>query len=146
MLSESEKLILSQNERAELALFGQEYNEESWPICCSDMLIKDEDTATSFLGDTLGDGKSRDSVEGERFHYLMANPPFEVEWKDQKDTVQREHRTMGFSARFGAGLPANNDGTLLFLQHMISKMHSYDRAVVLLVTQLSAKVLSRRGP
>ena len=126
MLSESEKLILSQNERAELALFGQEYNDESWAICCSDMLIKDEDTANIVLGDTLGDGKTRDGFEGRRFHYLMANPPFGVEWKDQKGTVEREHRMVGFSGRFGAGLPAIDDGSLLFLQHMISKMHPYE--------------------
>ena len=125
MLSESEKLILSQNERAELALFGQEYNDESWAICCSDMLIKDEDTANIILGDTLGDGKTKDGFEGERFHYLMANPPFGVEWKDQKNVVQREHKTDGFGGRFGAGLPAINDGSLLFLQHMISKTHPY---------------------
>ena len=126
MLSGSEELILSQNERAELALFGQEYNDESWAICCSDMLIKDEDTANIVLGDTLGDGKTKDGFEGERFHYLMANPPFGVEWKDQKDAVQREHKTVGFSGRFGAGLPAINDGSLLFLQHMISKMYPYE--------------------
>ena len=126
MLSESEKLILSQNERAQLALFGQDYNDESWAICCSDMLIKDEDTANIVLGDTLGDSKTRDGFEGERFHYLMANPPFGVEWKDQKDAVQREHKTVGFSGRFGAGLPAIDDGSLLFLQHMISKMHPYE--------------------
>ncbi len=125
MLSESEKLILSQNERAELALYGQEYNDESWAICCSDMLIKDEDTANIVLGDTLGDGKTRDGFEGKHFHYLMANPPFGVEWKDQKAVVEREHKTVGFSGRFGAGLPAINDGSLLFLQHMISKMHPY---------------------
>ena len=127
MLSESEKLILSQNDRAQLALFGQEYNDESWAICCSDMLIKDEDTANIVLGDTLGDGKTKDGFEGERFHYLMANPPFGVEWKDQKDSVVREHKIMGFSGRFGAGLPAINDGSLLFLQHMISKMHPYQK-------------------
>ena len=126
MLSESEKLILSQNERAQLALFGQEYNDESWAICCADLLIKDEDTANIVLGDTLGDGKTRDGFEGERFHYLMANPPFGVEWKDQKVVVEREHKTLGFSGRFGAGLPAINDGSLLFLQHMISKMHPYE--------------------
>ena len=57
MLSESEKLILAQNDRARLALFGQDYNDESWAICCSDMLIRDEDTANIVLGDTLGDGK-----------------------------------------------------------------------------------------
>ena len=90
------------------------------------MLIKDEDTANIVLGDTLGDGKTRDGFESERFHYLMANPPFGVEWKDQKDAVQREHKTVGLSGRFGAGLPAIDDGSLLFLQHMISKMHPYE--------------------
>ena len=125
MLSESMKLILSQNERAELALFGQEYNDESWAICCSDMLIKDEDTANIVLGDTLGDGKTSDGFKNKRFHYLMANPPFGVEWKDQKKVVEREHKKKGLSGRFGAGLPAINDGSLLFLQHMISKMHPY---------------------
>ena len=90
------------------------------------MLIKDEDTANIVLGDTLGDGKTRDGFEGKRFHYLMANPPFGVEWKDQKEVVEREHKTVGFSGRFGAGLPAINDGSLLFLQHMISKMHPYE--------------------
>ena len=125
MLSVSEQFILGQNEQATLALFGQEYNEESWAICCSDMLIKDEDTANIVLGDTLGDGKTEDGFQSQRFHYLMANPPFGVEWKDQKEIVEREHKTMGFSGRFGAGLPAINDGSLLFLQHMISKMHPY---------------------
>ncbi len=126
MLSESEKLILSQNERAKLALYGQEYNDESWAICCSDMLIKDEDTANIVFGDTLGDGKTRDGFEGQRFHYLMANPPYGVEWKDQKEVVEHEHKTVGFSGRFGAGLPNINDGSLLFLQHMISKMYPYE--------------------
>ena len=125
MLSESEKLILDQNDQANLALFGQEYNDESWAICCSDMLIKDEDTSSIVLGDTLGDGKTRDGFEGEKFHYLLANPPFGVEWKDQKTVVEGEQKSLGFSGRFGAGLPAINDGSLLFLQHMISKMHPY---------------------
>ena len=126
MLTESAKLILSQNRRAQLALYGQEYNDESWAICCSDMLIKDEDTDNIVLGDTLGDGKTGDGFEGWRFHYLMANPPYGVEWKDQKDTVEREHKTAGFSGRFGAGLPTIRDGSLLFLQHMISKMYPYE--------------------
>ncbi|MDE0678728.1 MAG: class I SAM-dependent DNA methyltransferase [Gammaproteobacteria bacterium] len=125
MLSESAKLILDQNSRASLALYGQEYNDESWAICCSDMLIKDEDTGNVVLGDTLGDGKTRDGFEGKQFHYLMANPPFGVEWKDQKHVVRGEHETLGFSGRFGAGLPAINDGSLLFLQHMISKMYPH---------------------
>ena len=125
MLSESEKFILGQNAQANLALYGQEYNDESWAICCSDMLIKDEDTSSIVPGDTLGDGKTRDGFEGKRFHYMLANPPFGVEWKDQKTVVEREHKTLGFAGRFGAGLPAINDGSLLFLQHMIAKMHPY---------------------
>ncbi len=127
MLSESEKFILGQNSQANLALHGQEYNDESWAICCSDMLIKDEDTKNIVLGDTLGDGKTRDGFEGSSFHYMLANPPFGVEWKDQKAVVEREHKEMGFSGRFGAGLPAINDGSLLFLQHMIEKMHPYEQ-------------------
>ena len=130
MLSESEKLILEQNKKARLALYGQDYNDESWAICCSDMLIKGLDTTKIVLGDTLGDGKTSDGFEGKRFHYLMANPPFGVEWKDQKVSVVLEHNTMGFSGRFGAGLPAINDGSLLFLQHMISKMHPYEEGNV----------------
>ena len=125
MLSESAKFILASNRQANLALFGQEYNDESWAICCSDMLIKDEDTDNIVLADTLGDGKTHDGFEGKQFHYLLANPPFGVEWKDQKTVVEKEHEALGFAGRFGAGLPAINDGSLLFLQHMISKMHLY---------------------
>ncbi len=127
MLSESEKFILGQNSQANLALYGQEYNDESWAICCSDMLIKNEDTRNIVLGDTFGDGKTRDGFEGKQFHYLLANPPFGVEWKDQQKQVEKEHKELGFSGRFGAGLPAINDGSLLFLQHMISKMHPYKK-------------------
>lgn len=126
MLSESEKFILDQNASANLALYGQEYNDESWAICCSDMLIKDEDTANIVKGDTLGDGKTHDGFEGARFHYMLANPPFGVEWKDQKAVVEKEHKSLGFAGRFGAGLPAINDGSLLFLQHMLAKVHPFD--------------------
>ena len=126
MLSESEKLIISQNKHAELALYGQEYNDESWAICCSDLLIKDKDTVNIILGDTLGDGRSEDGFKGDHFHYLMANPPFGVEWKAQKEVVEQEHKTKGFLGRFGAGLPTITDGSLLFLQHMISKMHPFE--------------------
>ena len=123
MLSVSEEFILDQNRSANLALYGQEYNDESWAICCSDMLIKDEETDNIVKGDTLGDGKTKDGFEGKQFHYMLANPPFGVEWKDQKNIVEGEHLKLGFKGRFGAGLPAINDGSLLFLQHMISKMH-----------------------
>jgi type I restriction enzyme M protein len=122
MLSVSEETIRAGNLKANLGLYGQEYNDESWAICCSDMLIKDEETDHIILGDTLGDGKTRDGFPGKQFHYMLANPPFGVEWKDQQKAVEKEADELGFSGRFGAGLPAINDGSLLFLQHMISKM------------------------
>ena len=125
MLSVSEETIRAGNKSALLGLYGQEYNDESWAICCADMLIKDEETGNIKLGDTLGDGKTADGFQGKQFHYMLANPPFGVEWKDQQKLVTKEHETTGFSGRFGAGLPAINDGSLLFLQHMISKMHPF---------------------
>ncbi len=124
MLSVSEETIRAQNKRAQLGLYGQEYNDESWAICCSDMLIKDEETDQIVLGDTLGDGKTSDGFPGKQFHYMLANPPFGVEWKDQQKGVAKEAAELGFNGRFGAGLPAINDGSLLFLQHMMSKMHA----------------------
>lgn len=127
MLSVSEETIRAGNAAAKLGLYGQEYNDESWAICCSDMLIKDEETDNVVLGDTLGDGKTRDGFQGKQFHYMLANPPFGVEWKDQQKIVVKEHEELGFGGRFGAGLPAINDGSLLFLQHMIAKMHPFEK-------------------
>lgn len=123
MLSVSEEHIRAENDNANLILYGQEYNDESYAICCADLLIKDEPLDNIVHGDTLGDGKTRDGHPHMKFHYMMANPPFGVEWKPQKDTVEKEYNTLGFSGRFGPGLPRINDGALLFLLHMISKMH-----------------------
>lgn len=132
MLSESEKVIADPdtglNPGAHLKLFGQEYNPESFAICGSDLMIKGEEATNIVFGDTLGTGKSKEGfVDGdghpdERFHFMLANPPFGVEWKPEKDNVTREHNEFGFKGRFGPGLPRINDGALLFLLHMISKM------------------------
>ena len=59
-----------------------------------------------------------------RFHFMAANPPFGVEWKPEQDCVTDEHEKLGFNGRFGPGLPRINDGALLFLLHMISKMQA----------------------
>jgi type I restriction enzyme M protein len=85
------------------------------------MLIKDEPVDNIVHGDTLGDGKTSDGHTGKTFHYMMANPPFGVEWKPQQKYIEKEHETFGFQGRFGPGLPRINDGALLFLLHMISK-------------------------
>jgi len=123
MLSVSEEYIRQQNPDAYLMLYGQDYNDEAWAICCSDMLIKDQNVKNIALGDTLGDGKTCDKHQGEKFHYMLANPPFGVEWKPQQSIVEKEHTQFGFAGRFGPGLPRINDGSLLFLLHMLSKRH-----------------------
>ena len=61
------------------------------------------------------------------FDYMLANPPFGVEWKNQETEIKREHSTLGHGGRFGAGLPRINDGSLLFLQHMLSKMRPVEQ-------------------
>jgi type I restriction enzyme M protein len=132
MLSVSEEYIKQQNPQANLQLFGQEYNPESYAICCADLLIKDEPINNLVYGDTLGlkEAKNKgnnfvtqDGHPDKQFHYMFANPPFGVEWKPQQDFIKDERETQGFDGRFGAGLPRINDGSLLFLQHMISKMY-----------------------
>lgn len=132
MLSVAEEYIKKQNPDANLELFGQEYNPESFALCCSDLLIKDEPIDNLIYGDTLGlkESKNRgsnfvphDGHQGRQFHYMFSNPPFGVEWKPEEPFVRAEHEDQGFTGRFGAGLPRINDGSLLFLQHMISKMH-----------------------
>ncbi|PSW02566.1 type I restriction-modification system subunit M [Photobacterium lipolyticum] len=130
ILSEAEKEILEQNKKANIELFGQEYNPESFAICGSDLMIKGEEAENIVFGDTLGTGIDRDDrVDGDghpdmRFDYMAANPPFGVEWKPEKDYVTNEHEKFGFKGRFGAGLPRINDGALLFLMHMMSKMQN----------------------
>lgn len=138
MLSEAEKAAMAKNPQANIELFGQEYNPESYAICCSDLLIKDEPINNLIYGDTLGikDAKNKasgfvphDGHPNKKFHYMLANPPFGVEWKPEEDFVREEYEEQGFSGRFGAGLPRINDGSLLFLQHMISKMHQPPKVV-----------------
>lgn len=130
ILSVSENTILEQNDKAEVRLYGQEYNSEAYAICGSDLMIKGEDVRNIAFGDTLGTGKvvpgrvDGDGHPNERFHYMAANPPFGVEWKPEQDYVTNEHEAFGFSGRFGPGLPRINDGALLFLLHMISKMQA----------------------
>ena len=128
MLSVAEEYLSQHAPGAKVSVYGQEYNEESYAICGSDMLIKGEDTSHIVFGDTLGDGKTKDGFEESKykFHYMLANPPFGVEWKPEKEVVEREHKKLGFKGRFGPGLPRINDGSLLFLMHMLSKRRSLD--------------------
>ena len=124
MLSVAEKYIHDLNTEAKPHLFGQDWNDEAWAVCKSDMLIKGEDADNIVLGDTFTkDGFERDE-EGKKhtFDYMLANPPFGVEWKQQQHFIEQESSTLGYEGRFGAGLPRINDGAQLFLQHMLAKM------------------------
>lgn len=118
MLSVGQKYILEQNKDAKVELYGQEINDESYAICKADMLIKGQDTNNIVFGNTLTD----DGHKNKHYRYLISNPPFGVQWKKEQSYVIREHLTYGFEGRFGAGVPRVSDGSLLFLQNMISKM------------------------
>jgi type I restriction enzyme M protein len=118
MLSVAEEYLRDLNPNAELKVYGQELNDETYAICRSDMMLKGQDASRIHSGNSF----SEDGLQGERFDYLLANPPFGVEWKKVEAAVRRESEKSGFAGRFGAGLPRINDGSFLFLQHMISKM------------------------
>ncbi|MCZ2525381.1 type I restriction-modification system subunit M [Streptomyces sp. HB2AG] len=122
MLSAAEEHILAHNPDATVEVYGQELNPESWAICRSDLMIKGQNPENIAFGNSFSD----DGHQREKFDYLLANPPFGVEWKKVKAEVEYEHETLGDAGRFGAGLPRINDGSLLFLQHMISKMKPVD--------------------
>ncbi len=118
MLSVAEDHLRELNPQARLEVFGQELNAETYAVCRSDMMLKGQDASHIAYGNSFSD----DRHAGERFDYLLANPPFGVEWKKVQDEVRSEARMQGFNGRFGAGLPRINDGSFLFLQHMIAKM------------------------
>jgi type I restriction enzyme M protein len=128
MLSEAEDYLLEHNREARPFLYGQDINDEAWAVCKSDMLLKGQDADRIILGDTFTrDGyQLRHDGKPWTFDYMLANPPFGVEWKQQQQHIKNERDTLGYDGRFGAGLPRINDGSLLFLLHMLSKMHPTD--------------------
>lgn len=118
MLSVADEYLHELNPSARLELFGQELNPESYAICKSDMLIKGQNPANIKFGNSF----SQDGLEDEKFDYLLSNPPFGVDWKKAQKFIKDEFDNKGYAGRFGARLPSISDGSLLFLQHMISKM------------------------
>lgn len=117
-LSEGEEYIHSISEEARVTVFDQELNPESYAICKGDMLIKGHEIQNIKLGNTLSD----DQLAGQRFDFMLSNPPFGVDWKKVQRQVDDEHKHKGFAGRFGPGLPRVSDGSLLFLMHLMSKM------------------------
>ncbi|MEA2034900.1 MAG: class I SAM-dependent DNA methyltransferase [Euryarchaeota archaeon] len=118
MLSVSEEYLRELNPDGMLEVFAQDYNPHSYAICGSDMMIKGQSLDNIRFGDSF----TNDYFSDKKFDYMLANPPFGVEWKPQQNVIKKEHDEQGYGGRFGAGLPRINDGSFLFLQHMISKM------------------------
>ena len=104
------------NPNADIRLLGQQLNEQTYAICKSDMLVTGEDPDNIRQGSSL----SEDRFQGQRFDYMITNPPFGVSWKSEEQFVKAEAQNP--TSRFSAGTPRTSDGSLLFLQHMLSKM------------------------
>lgn len=125
MLTVTKDYILEHiNKEADVYLYGQELNSVTYAMAKSDMLIKGENPDLIRGGEkdtTKASTISNDQFFGEVFDYGLSNPPYGVDWKKDKDAVERE-ASRGYAGRFGAGLPRISDGQLLFLQHLVSKM------------------------
>ena len=117
MLAEAQNWIRAHNEQATVKVFGQDYNPRSYAVAASDLLIKGHKDGQVVLGNTLTD----DPFPDQRFDYLLANPPFGVDWKAEKKTINRWPNFRGYSGK----LPRINDGALLFLLYMMSKFQDY---------------------
>jgi type I restriction enzyme M protein len=118
MLSVAAEHLAEHNPAARLTLHGQELNDESYAICKADMLIRGQAVENIVAGNTL----SEDGFPKKTFDYMLANPPFGVEWKKVEKVVRHEHEQKGFDGRFGPGLPRVSDGSMLFLLHLVAKM------------------------
>ena len=114
------------SEDAALTCFGQEFNPETYAIAKADMLIKGGNSSGMKFGDTLlqkdFDTKTPgDQFEGYEFDYIISNPPFGIDWKREKLSVEAEAKR-GFDGRFGPGLPAISDGQMLFMLNGVKKL------------------------
>ena len=120
MLAIMEEVMRQFNSKIRVELYGQELNPESFAICRSDMLVTGHNPEQIAFGNTLTEDKHQEK----KFHYMLSNPPYGVDWKKYQDPIQQEAQKKGRDGRFGAGLPRISDGQLLFLQHMIAKMRN----------------------
>ena len=123
MLTVAKEMVqeISGRDNIKIYLYGQELNEKTYAICKSDLLIKGDlqhEDKQIRQGDTLAD----DKFENQHFNFMLANPPFGVDWGKDENVKKKVEEDNAPNRRFEAGLPSKNDGSLLFLMHMISKM------------------------
>ncbi len=121
MLAEAQNYLREHHAEARLYVYGQDYNKRAFATAASDMLMKEVSHNGGGDNVRLGDSFTEDRFANETFDYFLTNPPFGVDWKKQQKEIQQERDKRGFDGRFGAGLPRVNDGSLLFLQHMVDK-------------------------
>ena len=113
-----EWIIENIDSKVKINLYGQELNPQTYSICKSDFLISGENPE-NIKGNDLST-LTRDQYEGDKFHYMIANPPYGTSWKAEKSEILEEAKNP--NGRFSVGTPRSSDGQLLFVQHMISKM------------------------
>ncbi|MGO1479179.1 type I restriction-modification system subunit M, partial [Senegalia sp. (in: firmicutes)] len=118
MLSVATNYIKEMNPEAQVEVFGQELNPQSYAICKSDILIKGQKSKNIVKGNSF----TNDGHKNLKTRFALMNPPFGVDWKKDKNYIEKEVNDLGFDGRFGAGTPRTSDGSLLFLEHMVSKM------------------------
>ena len=114
MLSVASDYIAKINPDAIIDTYGQELNDETYAICKSDMLIKGLELDRIKLGNSLIAGKKGDGFYDEKFHYMLSNPPFGVDWGKYERGI-RDEEEKGEQGKYGAGTPRKSDGSLLFL-------------------------------
>lgn len=124
------------NPDADVTCFGQEFNPETFAIAKADMLIKDGNADNMKFGDTLvkqefaPENVKGDQFENYEFDYIISNPPFGIDWKKEKDSVEAENR-LGDAGRFGAGLPPISDGQMLFMLNGVTKLKDNGRMAII---------------
>lgn len=126
MLAEAQSYMRRHNAAAKLYVYGQDYNKRAFATAASDMLMKEVDHNGGGENVQFGDSFIDDRFEGQTFDYFIANPPFGVDWKKQQKEIVRRYEKAPKDSPWSAGLPRVNDGSLLFLQHMISKFEDVD--------------------
>ena len=126
MLTCLDERLQDVNESINLTCFGQEFNPETYAIAKADTLIRGGDADNMKFGDTL----SNDQFEDYTFDYIISNPPFGIDWKKEKESVEKEAK-LGESGRFEAGLPAIGDGQMLFLQNGLKKLKPTGRMAII---------------
>ena len=133
MLSTGYNFIKRYNPSADVRLFGQEINPESYAMCLAEMLIKGQNAENICYQDTM----KADRFKGTKMRFVIENPPFGTAWggKDAAEGVEEavnDEYKKGFDGRWGAGLPGSGDMQMLFLQSAVDKMDdSFGRAAII---------------